>query len=374
MPGGENPRNATGSRNHATKLFTVAPRSDIDESTAAVAYARAAAHLASLPEGPAEAAGYRLFWARGNEVGHRDIGMEDHAVVGRHSACDVALASASELSLRHLLVAMTSLTDGTPALRVLDLHASLPFYTDDGQPRRSIVATGPVVLRVGTYLFGGVPVGPSAPHARLPDEMPRAVVTRATRPPADEPLGHLQTPSEMSTMGADEDYFDPPPPKGTAALDVLPAGSPLLSCVTVVPKPAFLTDVAPPSSRTTFARLTLVREGHSATIHLPAPDLEGGVLIGRSERCADGGLRRVLDGNISRVHVLLLREGDDVVAFDLCSTQGMYLDGRSVRRHRLSRAGGCLSLARTNPVMLCLHPRGDEAAPSERDGPREPRP
>ena len=136
---------------------------------------------------------------------------------------------------------------------------------------------------------------------------------------------------------------------------------------------AFLTEVAPPSATVAFARLTLLREGHSASIDLPAADLEGGVLIGRSERCTDGGLRRVLDGNISRVHALLLREGDDVVAFDLCSTQGMYLDGRAVRRQRLSRAGGCLSLAKTNPVMLYVHPRGDEATPEGTPGRRDPR-
>jgi hypothetical protein len=106
----------------------------------------------------------------------------------------------------------------------------------------------------------------------------------------------------------------------------------------------------------------LLREGHSASLDLPAADIEAGVLIGRSERCTDGGLRRVLDGNISRVHVLLLREGDDVIAFDLCSTQGTYENGAVVRRHRFTRAGGCLSLARTNPVMLCLHPRS--AAPA----------
>lgn len=357
-------------RNHATMFFTVAPRPDIDETAAQAAYARAAAHLAALPGLPAESDGYRLFWARGEELGHKDIHEDQHAVVGRHSACDVVLGSAAELSLRHLLVATTRLADGTPALRVLDLHASLPFYTDDGMPRRSIVATGPIVLRLGTYLFGGVPIGPAIRRALLPDEMPRAVVTHSSRPdPSDQP-GHLRTPGELSTMGADEDdLYDPAPTEAAQ-----PAASPLLSRVTVVPSAALLTDVAPPTARAAFARLTLLREGHSASIDLPAAELEGGVLIGRSERCTDGGLRRVLDGNISRVHVLLVREGDDVVAFDLCSTQGMYADGHAVRRHGFSRAGGCVSLAKTNPVMLCLHPRVDEAAPPEPGARRESQP
>lgn len=363
-------------RNHATMFFTVAPRPDLDESAARAAYARASAHLAALPDTPAPAEGYRLFWASKVDVGHKDIGLEEHAVVGRHSACDVALTSAAELSLRHVLSATTTLADGTPALRVLDLHASLPFYTDDGQARRSIVATGPVVLRLGTYLFGGVPIGPSIRRALLPDEMPRALVTHSVRPPADsQPEDYLQTPGELSTMGPDDDLFDSPAPPPTAGSQAVPPprGSPSLSRVTVVPNVAFLTEVAPPAARAAFARLTLLREGHSASLDLLAADLEGGVLIGRSERCTDGGLRRVLDGNISRVHALLLREGDDVVAFDLCSTQGMYLDGRAVRRQRLSRAGGCLSLAKTNPVMLYVHPRGDEATPEGTPGRRDPR-
>src|SRR5688572_24395957 len=208
MPGGDNPRSAMVNRNHATMFFTVAPKPDLDEVAALAAYGRVSARLATLPAGPAEADGYRLFWARGDDVGYKDIHEEQHAVVGRHSACDIALPDAAELSLRHLLVAITRLADGQPALRVLDLHASLPFYTDDGQPRRSIVATGPVVLRLGTYLFGGVPIGPSIQRALLPDEMPRAVVTHSPRSNADDPPGHYRTPTELSTIGADADDDD----------------------------------------------------------------------------------------------------------------------------------------------------------------------
>jgi hypothetical protein len=372
MTGGEAPRGAMANQNHATMFFTVAPRPNVDDTAAAEAYARARAHLASLPARAEPEEGYRLFWVRGEEVGHRDVGPTDYAIIGRHSACDVALTGANELSLRHLLVATTPVANSARGLRVLDLRASLPFYTDDGQPRRSIVATGPVVLRLGTYLFGGVPIGPEIEHPLLPDEMPRAVVTC--------PLGlagsGTPTPGEPSTIGADEDDPDaPPPPTRMQAAPPTEAspGSPLLSRVTVVAATAFLTEVVRPSSPATFARLTLLRDGHSASIDLPSTDLEAGVLIGRSERCTDGGLRRVLDGNISRIHVLLLRESDDVLVFDLCSTQGTYEGARAVRRARISRGGGCVSLARTNPVMLCLHPR-DEPPPSGSHGGPPPHP
>lgn len=360
MTGGETSRGGTA-QNHATMFFTVSPRPDVDDSSSRDAYALAAAHLARLPAIPAQEEGYRLFWVRGNEVGHRDVGPDDYAIVGRHSACDVVLGSAPELSLRHLLVATTPIRDAPRGLRVLDLRASLPFYTDDGQPRRSIIATGPVVLRLGSYLFGGVPIGPSIERAILPEEMPRAVVTCPVSPSTGD-----GAPNEQSTMLGDDDpevdhariaaLLTPPPPSPGP-------NDPLLSRVTVVPATALLTEVVSPSAPDAFARLTLVRDGHSASIQLPAADLDAGVLIGRSERCTDGGLRRVLDGNISRIHVLLLREGDDILVFDLCSTQGTFDGAQSVRRHRVSKAGGCVSLARTNPVMLCLHPRED-APPS----------
>lgn len=360
MTGGDTRRSATANHNHATMFFTVSPRPEVDDTAAARAYDRARAHLASLPATPAAAEGYRIFWARGEEVGHRDVGPDDYAIVGRHSACDVALPGAAELSLRHLLVATTAIANGPRGLRVLDLRASLPFFTDDGQPRRSIVATGPVVLRLGTYLFGGVPIGPSIERALLPDEMPRAVVSCSV-----ESVGPTGTNAETSTIGADEDDDEPPPPN----VGPLPTPGTLVgnekthaSRVTVVAGTAFLTEVARPTAPTTFARLTLLRDGHSASLDLPSTDLEAGVLIGRSERCTDGGLRRVLDGNISRIHVLLLREGDDVLVFDLCSTQGTFEHGHSVRRARISKGGGSVSLARTNPVMLLLHPR-DEASP-----------
>lgn len=360
MSGGETPRNAMVNRNHATVYFTVAPRPDLEDEPAAVAYTRARAYLSTLSLGPAESEGYRLFWVRGNEVGHHDIHLDEHVVVGRHTACDVPLLSGSELSLRHLLITTTRVASGV-ALRVLDLHGSIPFYTDDREPRRSIVASGPVVLRLGTYLVGGLPIGPTVTDPGLPETMPRAVVTHSVPPPPDDAPAHAATPTELSTIGACEDdvlctkppdNVDDPPPANTAT-------PPHLSRVTVVPKAAFVTDVAPSSAEEIFARLTLIRDGHSASIDLQSADLERGVLIGRSERCTDFGLRRVLDGNISRVHTLLLLDGSDVIAFDLCSTQGIYHDGVQVRRHRISKAGGCVSLAKTHPVMLCLHPRAD---------------
>jgi len=62
-----------------------------------------------------------------------------HAIVGRHDQCDVMLRTGLELSLRHLIVTVVPLADA-PALRILDLHTSVPFFLDDDVPRRSVVS------------------------------------------------------------------------------------------------------------------------------------------------------------------------------------------------------------------------------------------
>jgi hypothetical protein len=76
------------------------------------------------------------------------------------------------------------------------------------------------------------------------------------------------------------------------------------------------------------------------------------VLVGRSDRCHDRGLQAVLDTNISRGHLLLLRQHGGFEAFDLCSTQGTYAGGKRVRRLTLPDDGATLTLASKHSVTL----------------------
>ena len=98
-------------------------------------------------------------------------------------------------------------------------------------------------------------------------------------------------------------------------------------------------------------RITLEREGRSAMMSLSEEDLAGGVLIGRSEKCHSETLRRITDSNTSRVHVLILREGEQVFAYDLASTQGTYRDGQPARRSELADAGTLLMLGRGDKAV-----------------------
>lgn len=92
--------------------------------------------------------------------------------------------------------------------------------------------------------------------------------------------------------------------------------------------------------------MTLERGGMGASVELPVEALEAGVLLGRALNCFDGGLRRIFCEAISRAHVLLFHDRDDVFAFDLCSTNGTRVGGQRIRRHRLSEGGTTLELGK----------------------------
>ena len=86
-------------------------------------------------------------------------------------------------------------------------------------------------------------------------------------------------------------------------------------------------------------------------------DLSRGVVIGRSEKCHTEMLRRITDENTSRVHILVLREGPVVYAYDLASTQGTYVHGMPVRRVVLTDGMASVTLGKgDNAVRLLWHP------------------
>ena len=78
----------------------------------------------------------------------------------------------------------------------------------------------------------------------------------------------------------------------------------------------------------------------------------------------DRGLRQVLSGQISRLHVLLLAERGRVYAMDLCSTNGTWHSGHRVRRVLMADKGTNLVLSgNDSKVELTWHPRISGDAP-----------
>ncbi len=100
-----------------------------------------------------------------------------------------------------------------------------------------------------------------------------------------------------------------------------------------------------------------------ASVEIPVEALDAGVLLGRALNCFDGGLRRIFCDAVSRAHVLLLRDHDDVYAFDLCTTNGTRVAGRRIRRFKLSPDGAALELGKK--VTFRWHRRRASGPPPE---------
>ncbi|MGD0525138.1 MAG: FHA domain-containing protein [Polyangiaceae bacterium] len=307
--------------NANTRFASTGPRLEADYLDEAYRRAR------DLDTSPMTAAGVRLVWWRGDELGWHDLVAHPHAfaVVGRHTKCDVVLPNDPAIALRHLLLRATTLDDGSPALRVLDLRTGLGFHLDDDTERRALVATGPLALRVGRYALVALPS-----RAELPEARPSPEIVESPRMPT-----HGRA-SWRSGSGRSQ-----------------------RTSVTTLPPAPMLDDVSQASQDVAAAghsKVTLRRGEERASVDLPDEALDAGVLVGRAYRCEER-LRSVLTESVSRVHLLLLREHGTVCAFDCASMQGVYAGGQRVRRVRLPEEGGSLRLATKDPVTLEWHPR-----------------
>ena len=274
--------------------------------------------------------GYRLFWVHGRDLGWIDLEASSSvfAVMGWHENCDLVLPKLPTITNRHLLASCALLADKTPALRLLDLHTNQPF-TLEGQPRQSIGVSGPLLIGLGDCAIGCVPLPEFLQQrGRLADgvELPSYDIIEAEQPPQNSM--RMQRRTHITLLPRSQRVED------------LHAGP-------AVP--------AAPAGR---ARVTLRRQTKAVSVELSEADLYAGVIIGRSETCMDRGLRQVLSGQISRLHILLLAERGRVYAMDLCSTNGTWQHGQRVRRVELPDHGTQLLLSgNDSKVELTWHPR-----------------
>lgn len=288
------------SRNAATRMRPEPLSGPALPAEEAYAFAVAANRLRPAMDAP----GHRLFWMSRGAFGSLDLFANDaFAVVGRHTHCDIVLPSDPAVSLRHLLVRSTLLDDGCPLLSVLDLHTTDGFEVAGdhrGARPKSVAATGALVLRVGAYVIVALPTGATAPPA-----LPPAVLSggHPYRDRAGEPVGRVTRVTMVSPIV----HLSERPAQG-----------------------------ATHEGRERFELLLLAPNGH-ARAEVSGADLDRGVLVGRAPKCLDHGMRALLDMNISRVHLLLLRGPRGVVAYDVASTQGVWSERRRVRSFDVTR-------------------------------------
>lgn len=299
----------------------------------AYGFARGIARI--QPQGAQTRPGHRLVWVRRASFACTMlVAAEDaFAVVGRHTQCSVVLPEDPFVALRHVLVRSIALPAGGVALRMLDLHTGMGFVLPDGSTRTAILVEGPIAVGVGEYALVALPT--ESKGDELPGEMPAPVVDMPTAVREQlQALAVAMSPYRVNARPVNR-----------------------TSRITLMPSPVMVGEPLPPSldrlSNGGRHALTLVRGGRSATVQITEEDLARGVVIGRSEKCHSEMLRRITDENTSRVHVLVLREGAMVYAYDLASTQGTYVNGMPARRVVLSASGASVTMGRgDNAVRL----------------------
>ncbi|HEY8072879.1 MAG TPA: FHA domain-containing protein [Labilithrix sp.] len=270
--------------------------------------------------------GYRIFWMRGDGAcGSLEAPAErgKHLVVGRHDQCDLVLDDEESVSLRHVLLRVSALDDGFPVLNVLDLETKQGFELSDHSKQRCVVATGPLVFRVGIHTLVALPNG-----VKVDPELPPPVVERADADPYVVRAQRVDLAPEMRSRRATR--------------------------ITLIPSSVRFGDAPIVGSESHAARYEVVVEqgDRRAAVRLTARDVEHGVLIGRNDKCVDAGLRSILTEYCSRVHALVIRETDGVFLYDTASTVGTYSRRARVRCVALTDEGTELSLAGDSGVTL----------------------
>jgi hypothetical protein len=298
---------------------------------ASQAYALAAA-VARQTKAP-DVAGYRIFWMHQHGAwGCIDAPAERSrpVVVGRHDRCDVVLHDERAVSLRHVLLRVSALDDGFPIVNVLDLETSDGFELSDGSRQRCVVASGPLVFRVGVHSIVAIPNG-----VKLAEELPDPIVDRAESDPYKVKAERVALAPAVAM------------PHRPTRITVIPAS-------VQISETARGSSERPPAGASHADRYEVLLEarGQRAAVRLSAKDVEHGVLIGRADKCVDAGLRAVLSDDVSRVHALVIRENDGVFLYDTGSTHGTYVGDRRVRCVGLADEGTEVRLAVRGGVTM----------------------
>lgn len=226
-------------------------------------------------------------------------------VIGRHTECGLRLPGGA-VSLRH--IALLARRDGDRMhIHFWDLNTEQPFSTEDGTTTSALVADGPVYLAIAEYALWVVP---TAALAALPERAkdawdalpPRHVLDRRS---PQKPLPSRRWPApELAAPSRPVDH---------------------LTTLTVCAPALLLQEDEQPEIG--WGVLRLASGTQKARHPVSAERLERGVLLGRYDRC---GLTIAGLDAVSRVHLLVVRIGDEVWAIDTASTNGVQRRGQHI--------------------------------------------
>jgi hypothetical protein len=227
------------------------------------------------------------------------------------------------VSLRHALVGARA-SGGELRVRLLDLQSGGGFFTEDGRRCAALTADGALFARIGAYHVFLLPTGSLAPlpWGRTADETWATIPERVYR--------DCRVPAR-------------PPALVREPLPVAAGGRRQTIITQIVDPPGMLRPFRPAAGArgAAVARIELGTKAGFERFVVHEAELERGLLVGRYDRCQIG----TSDQALSRVHLLVIRDGDDCWTVDTASSNGTTWNGETVRRAPL-RDGSVLVLAR----------------------------
>jgi hypothetical protein len=281
-------------------------------------------------------------------------GAVNAGIVGRHGQCDLFLEGDGALSLRHLVVLVDPLTAwdepgaGGPGwavrYRLIDLRTSTGFRDEAGRQLEAATVEGPAFVYVGRYALYCFPTGDADAWPEDGDAAIRAMPERLYADERDaEPDRWRRGPHARKDHWAEGSNVRDPAAPDLGDKEHRSAAS-LITRVTSVtgPSRARVDEVAAGDELLGTLEVQS-RLGHDE-VRVGSGGAERGLLLGRYSRCDTAGATSLSLEKISRVHLLVVRVGDDLWAIDTASTNGMTAGGSDVRVHRL-QAGEALTLA-----------------------------
>jgi hypothetical protein len=232
------------------------------------------------------------------------------AILGRHTGCDLYLPNREILSLRHLAIVVEpakSFKTGPVdvAFRLIDLNTEEQFQDELCRDLSNARVEGTGFFRCGPY----------------------ALFCFAVGDPTDWPSSAQDAWSFIPARV----YFEDRNAKPLERVDTGPGSRAKYrdSIIRRLPRPRALDELIGKDEERVGELEIETRTGR-VTLFVGERALSDGVLVGRYDRCQVA--TRLDDPTISRVHLLIVRAGTELVVIDTGSTAGTWLDGQRIGR------------------------------------------
>jgi hypothetical protein len=230
--------------------------------------------------------------------------------IGRHSMCGIRISESNgAVSLRHIVVLVRAISHSEVRIRVLDLHTQIGFSDESGRVLQAATCEGSLFLSVaGVKLMMIV-----TDDGEISDDARAQYATIPERVFLEEKQGTVGDPVHIGRLAH------------------LP---PSVSYVCSAPGPIAAAGNLVGQDEQPHGTLIVRASGLATRKPVGASILERGLLIGRYARC-DVGVSFDDDSRLSRVHLLLVKDGGDLLAIDTASVNGTLVEGRSIIQHRV---------------------------------------